>query len=103
MNKQAAGHVWKREKAVNLILMVRRAIAAASKVGLLLNVRRDDLPGVLDVLPALKKPTISMLSDPDWVAVNTIIEEAVVRQILPKLKAANAQGIVEYPLNKIVL
>ncbi len=103
MNKQAAADAWKREKAENLILMLQGAIAAASKVGLLLNVRRDDLPGVLDVLPALKKPTISTLSDPDWVAVNTIIEEAVVRQILPKLKAANAQGIVEYPLNKIVL
>ncbi len=103
MNKQAAVHAWKREKAENLIIMLQGAIAAASKVGLLLNVRRDDLPGVLDVLPALKKPTISPLSDPDWVAVNTIVEEAVVRQILPKLKAANAQGIVEYPLNKIVL
>jgi ATP phosphoribosyltransferase len=103
MNKQAAADAWKREKAENLILMLQGAIAAASKVGLLLNVHRDDLPGVLDVLPALKKPTISALSDPDWVAVNTIIEEAVVRQILPKLKAAKAQGIVEYPLNKIVL
>jgi ATP phosphoribosyltransferase len=103
MNRQAATDAWKREKAENLILMLQGAIAAATKVGLLLNVRRDDLPGVLDVLPALKKPTISTLSDPDWVAVNTIIEEAVVRQILPKLKAANAQGIVEYPLNKIVL
>jgi ATP phosphoribosyltransferase len=102
MNRQAAADAWKREKAENLILMLQGAIAAATKVGLLLNVRRDDLPGVLDVLPALKKPTISTLSDPDWVAVNTIIEEAVVRQILPKLKAANAQGIVEYPLNKIV-
>jgi ATP phosphoribosyltransferase len=103
MNRQATADGWKREKAENLILMLQGAIAAATKVGLLLNVRRDDLPGVLDVLPALKKPTISTLSDPDWVAVNTIIEEAVVRQILPKLKAANAQGIVEYPLNKIVL
>jgi ATP phosphoribosyltransferase len=103
MNLGAAGDPWKREKAQNLILMLQGAIAAASKVGLLLNVRRDDLNGVLDVLPALKKPTISTLSDPDWVAVNTIIEESVVRQILPKLKAANAQGIVEYPLNKIVL
>jgi ATP phosphoribosyltransferase len=103
MNRDGAGDPWKREKAQNLILMLQGAIAAASKVGLLLNVRRDDLNGVLDVLPALKKPTISTLSDPDWVAVNTIIEESVVRQILPKLKAANAQGIVEYPLNKIVL
>jgi ATP phosphoribosyltransferase len=103
MNRSAASDPWKREKAQNLILMLQGAIAAASKVGLLLNVRRDDLNGVLDVLPALKNPTISTLSDPDWVAVNTIIEESVVRQILPKLKAANAQGIVEYPLNKIVL
>ena len=103
MNRHAAADSWKREKADNLILMLQGAIAAASKVGLLLNVRRDDLPAVLDVLPALKKPTISTLSDPEWVAVNTILEEAVVRQILPKLKAANAQGIVEYPLNKIVL
>jgi ATP phosphoribosyltransferase len=69
-------------------------------VGLLLNVHRDDLQAVL---PALKKPTISALSDPEWVAINTIVKEAVVRQILPKLKAAKAQGIVEYPLNKIVL
>lgn len=103
MNRDAAADPWKRQKVENLILMLQGAIAAASKVGLLLNVRRDDLPRVLDVLPALKKPTISTLSDPEWVAVNTIIEEAVVRQILPKLKAANAQGIVEYPLNKIVL
>jgi ATP phosphoribosyltransferase len=103
MNREAAADLWKREKAENLILMLQGAIAAASKVGLLLNVHRDDLPAVLGVLPALKKPTISALSDPDWVAVNTIIEEAVVRQILPKLKAAKAQGIVEYPLNKIVL
>ena len=103
MNRNAGADPWKREKADNLILMLQGAIAAASKVGLMLNVRRDDLAGVLGVLPALKNPTISTLSDPDWVAVNTIIEEAVVRQILPKLKAAKAQGIVEYPLNKIVL
>jgi ATP phosphoribosyltransferase len=103
MNRQAGADPWKREKAENLILMLQGAIAAANKVGLMLNVRRDDLAGVLGVLPALKNPTISTLSDPDWVAVNTIIEEAVVRQILPKLKAAKAQGIVEYPLNKIVL
>ena len=102
MNRAAAADSWKREKAQNLILMLQGAIAAASKVGLLLNVHRNDLASVLDVLPALKKPTISTLSDPDWVAVNTIIEEAVVRQILPKLKAARAQGIVEYPLNKVV-
>src|ERR1700704_4884508 len=103
MNCAAAADHWKREKTENLILMLQGAIAAASKVGLLLNVHRDDLQAVLGVLPALKKPTISALSDPDWVAINTIVEEAVVRQILPRLKAAKAQGIVEYPLNKIVL
>jgi ATP phosphoribosyltransferase len=103
MNQQAAADPWKREKAQNLILMLQGAIDATHKVGLMLNVRRADLEAVLGVLPALKNPTISTLSDPDWVAVNTIIEEAVVRQILPKLKAAKAQGIVEYPLNKIVL
>ena len=103
MNKEAAADAWKREKAENLTLMLQGAIDATHKVGLMLNVRRADLQAVLGVLPALKNPTISTLSDPDWVAVNTIIEEAVVRQILPKLKAAKAQGIVEYPLNKIVL
>jgi len=103
MNRQAAARSWKREKAENLILMLQGAIDATNKVGLMLNVRREHLDAVLAVLPALKNPTISTLSDPDWVAVNTIIEEAVVRQILPKLKAAKAQGIVEYPLNKIVL
>jgi ATP phosphoribosyltransferase len=103
MNRAASADGWKREKANNLILMLQGAIDAASKVGLMLNVRRNDLAGVLSVLPALKNPTISPLSDLDWVAVNTIIEEAVVRHILPKLKLANAQGIVEYPLHKIVL
>jgi ATP phosphoribosyltransferase len=103
MNREAAADPWKREKAESLVLMLQGAIDATNKVGLMLNVRREDLDAVLGVLPALKNPTISTLSDPQWVAVNTIIEEAVVRQILPKLKAAKAQGIVEYPLNKIVL
>jgi ATP phosphoribosyltransferase len=103
MNRKAAEDAAKREKADNLVLMLQGAIAAATRVGLMLNVRRDDLAAVLAVLPALKNPTISALSDSEWVAVNTIIEEAVVRQILPRLKAARAQGIVEYPLNKIVL
>lgn len=103
MNRKAADDPAKREKAENVVLMLQGAIAAATRVGLMLNVRQEDLAAVLAVLPALKNPTISALSDSDWVAVNTIIEEAVVRQILPKLKAAKAQGIVEYPLNKIVL
>jgi len=103
MNRKAAADPAKREKAENLVLMLQGAIAAATRVGLMLNVRREDLDGVLAALPALKNPTISSLSDADWAAVNTIIEESVVRQILPRLKAAKAQGIVEYPLNKIVL
>lgn len=103
MNLNAAQDAAKREKAENIVLMLQGAIAAATRVGLMLNVKREDLATVLGVLPALKNPTISSLSDSDWVAVNTVVEEAVVRQILPRLKAAKAQGIVEYPLNKIVL
>jgi ATP phosphoribosyltransferase len=103
MNRKAAQDPAKRQKAESIVLMLQGAIAAATRVGLMLNVRQQDLAAVLAVLPALKNPTISSLSDSEWVAVNTVIEEAVVRQILPKLKAAKAQGIVEYPLNKIVL
>lgn len=103
MNRKSAEDPAKREKAESMVLMLQGAIAAATRVGLMLNVRREDLAAVLSVLPALKNPTVSALSDSDWVAVNTIIEEAVVRQILPRLKTAKAQGIVEYPLNKIVL
>jgi len=103
MNRKAAEDPAKRQKAENLVLMLQGAIAAATRVGLMLNVKQQDLAAVLAVLPALKNPTISALSDSEWVAVNTVVEEAVVRQILPKLKAARAQGIVEYPLNKIVL
>ncbi len=102
-NRTSWEEPWKRQKVSNLALLLQGAIAAYNKVGLMLNVRRDDLPGVLSVLPALKNPTVSALSDPDWVAVNTIVDEEVVRQLIPKLKAARGQGIVEYPLNKIVL
>ena len=78
-------------------------INALGQVGLMLNVRKEDLAAVVDVLPALKKPTVSHLTDEDWLAVNTILEETTVRQIIPRLKEAGAQGIVEYPLNKIVM
>ncbi len=93
----------KRQKMETIVMLLRGAIEAAGKVGLMLNVQRQDLEKVLGVLPALKRPTVSNLSDPDWVAVNTVIEEKTVREIIPRLKAAKAQGIVEYPLNKIVL
>jgi ATP phosphoribosyltransferase len=94
---------WKRQKIQTLVMLLQGAIEAAGKVGLMLNVRRADLANVLAVLPALKRPTVSNLSDADWVAVNTVIEERTVREIIPRLKAAHAQGIVEYPLNKIVI
>jgi ATP phosphoribosyltransferase len=94
---------WKRQKIQTLVMLLQGAIEAAGKVGLMLNVRRTDLENVLSVLPALKRPTVSNLSDADWVAVNTVIEERTVREIIPRLKAARAQGIVEYPLNKIVI
>jgi ATP phosphoribosyltransferase len=102
-NPSALDDGWKRRKIDNLALLLRAAIEAQGRVGLMLNVTRVDLPGVLALLPALQKPTISSLSDADWVAVNTIIEERTVRELIPALKAARAQGIVEYPLNKIVL
>jgi ATP phosphoribosyltransferase len=93
----------KRAKMETIVMLLKSAIDAAGKVGLMMNVRREDLEKVLRVLPALKMPTISALSEPEWVAVNTVIEEKTVREIIPRLKAANAQGIVEYPLNKIVM
>jgi ATP phosphoribosyltransferase len=102
-NSAAWEDAWKRQKIQTLVMLVQGAIEASGKVGLMLNVRRADLQKVLGVLPALKRPTISNLSDPDWVAVNTVIEEKTVREIIPRLKSANAQGIVEYPLNKIVV
>src|SRR5580765_7193086 len=93
----------KRTKLENIALLLKAAIEAQGRVGLMLNVRRADLAAVLALLPALQRPTISALSDDEWVAVNTIIEERTVRDLIPKLKAARAEGIVEYPLNKIVL
>jgi ATP phosphoribosyltransferase len=83
--------------------MLQGAMAAQNRVGLMLNVRSEDLQNVLAVLPALKKPTISTLSDRDWVAVNTVIEESEAWLVIPRLKEARAQGIVEYPLNKVVM
>ena len=92
----------KRKKLDDLRLLLEGAINALGKVGLMLNVEKHNLTAVLDVLPALKKPTVSHLSDEDWLAVNTILDESTVRTIIPRLKEAGAQGIVEYPLNKIV-
>jgi ATP phosphoribosyltransferase len=102
-NHQALADGWKRTKIENIALLLKAAIEAQGRVGMMLNVRRADLGDVLAILPALQRPTISALSDTEWVAVNTIIEERTVRDLIPRLKAAHAEGIVEYPLNKIVL
>jgi len=102
-NKMALADPWKKTKLENVALLLRAAIEAHGRVGLMLNVRRTDLDEVLSLLPALQRPTISSLSDENWVALNTIIEERAVRDLIPKLKAAGGQGIVEYPLNKIVV
>jgi ATP phosphoribosyltransferase len=102
-NGRALADDWKRTKIDNIALLLKAAIEAQGRVGLMLNVKREDLDGILSLLPALQRPTVSSLSDAEWVAVNTIIEERTVRELIPRLKAARAQGIVEYPLNKIVL
>jgi ATP phosphoribosyltransferase len=94
---------WKHRKLADIKMLLDGAISALSRVGLMLNVRRSNLDAVIAALPALKNPTISQLSDPDWVAVNTILEEVTVRSIIPRLKEAGAQDIVEYPLTKIVI
>ena len=93
---------WKRQKIEDIALMLKGAMAAEGMVGLMMNVARADLDAVLAILPALDKPTISSLSDPSWVDVNTIVDEDIVRVIAPQLKKAGARGIVEYPLNKII-
>lgn len=102
-NKESWSDDWKRRKLEDMKMLLEGAISALGKVGLMLNVRREDLEQVLGVLPALKNPTVSPLSDGEWLAVNTILDESTVRVIIPRLKEAGAQGIVEYPLNKIVM
>ena len=102
-NVDSWGEVWKRQKLEDIRMLLEGAIAALGKVGLMLNVSKENLAAVLAVLPALKKPTVGHLSDEDWLAVNTILDESTVRTIIPRLKQAGAEGIVEYPLNKIVM
>ena len=101
-NRDSWTDEWKRRKLEDVRMLLEGAINALGKVGLMLNVRGRDLQAVLSVLPALKNPTISQLSDQEWLAVNTILDESTVRTIIPRLKDAGAQDIVEYPLNKIV-
>ncbi len=102
-NRNAWADPWKRSKIETLSLMLNGAMAAQTQVGLMLNVERANLDAVLGVLPALNSPTVSHLQNAAWVAVNTILEQAVVRDVIPRLKAAGATGIVEYPLSKVVL
>jgi ATP phosphoribosyltransferase len=101
-NPQAAADPWKRQKMDDLVLMLKGAMAAEGKVGLMMNVPKARLDDVLKLLPALQTPTESPLADPDWMALNTILDEDVVRRIIPALKRAGATGIVEYPLTKII-
>jgi ATP phosphoribosyltransferase len=102
-NRDSWQDAEKQQKLSDIKMLLEGAISALGKVGLMLNVRKSDLDAVLSVLPALKNPTISHLSDEAWLAVNTILDETTVRTIIPRLKQAGAQGIVEYPLNKIVM
>jgi ATP phosphoribosyltransferase len=101
-NKNSYKDIWKKTKMEEIALLLKGAIAAEEKVGLKMNVRKENLKKVIAKLPALKNPTISGLSDDGWFAIETIIDERIVRQIIPGLKKAGAQGIIEYPLNKVI-
>ncbi len=101
-NHTAIADPWKKQKIDDIVLMLRGAMAAEGRVGLMMNVERKDLTKILALLPALQNPTVSELSDKQWAAVNTILDESTVRHLIPRLRAAGARGIVEYPLSKII-
>jgi ATP phosphoribosyltransferase len=101
-NRDSYREPWKKQKIDDMVLMIRGAMAAEGKVGLMMNVPRERLAQVLSLLPALQKPTVSSLADEAWVDVNTVLDESIVRQIIPRLKSAGARGIVEYPLSKVI-
>ena len=101
-NHRAMSDAWKRRKIETMILLLEGAFAARDKVGLKMNLPEARLPELLKALPALRNPTIAHLATPEWVAVETIIDESVVREIIPQLKSLGAEGIIEYPLNKVV-
>ncbi len=101
-NKKSWQDSWKKQKVETLAMMLKGALQAEEKVGLKMNIPRAKLDALLTQLPALRNPTISTLSKADWVAVETIIDEKIVREIIPQLKAAGAEGIIEYPLNKVI-
>lgn len=102
VNKTAYQNKWKKDKISQIVLLLLGAITAEGRVGLKMNVARRDIKRVISLLPALKNPTISSLSRGDWYAVETIVEEKIVRSLLPRLKSAGAEGIIEYPLNKLI-
>jgi len=102
-NKESYKNEWKKQKMDRLVLMIKGALCARDKVGLKLNLPKEALDAVLEKLPSLRRPTISRLADENWVAIETIIEDSVARQIIPDLKILGAEGIIEYPLNKIVV
>ena len=101
-NNQSYQESWKKSKIDDLAMMLSGAMAAEGRVGLMMNVRKDKLPEAVAILPSLQNPTVSPLADEEWVAINTIIEEDIVRNIVPPLKSIGVKGIVEYPLNKII-
>ncbi|MCS7049081.1 MAG: ATP phosphoribosyltransferase, partial [Verrucomicrobiae bacterium] len=101
-NRRSWAVEWKRRKIENLAMLLRGALAAEEKVGLKMNLPSEKLEGLLRMLPALRNPTVSPLAQAGWVAVETVADERVVREIIPQLKAAGAEGIIEYPLNKVV-
>lgn len=101
-NKQSWQDEWKRRKIENLALLLQGAIAAEGRVGLKMNVPRSRMEDVARVVPSMKNPTISPLSDPDWVAMEVVVPEVEVRRLIPELKRMGAQDIIEYPLNKVI-
>jgi ATP phosphoribosyltransferase len=101
-NRTSYADFWVKSKIDNIALMLQSCLEAEGKVGLMMNVHRQNLDAVLKMLPALQTPTVSHLSDPDWVALNTIVDESLVRTIIPQLKQSGAKGIVEYPISKII-
>ncbi|MBW7888303.1 MAG: ATP phosphoribosyltransferase [Bacteroidetes bacterium] len=101
-NKKSWNDPWKREKIENMAMLLEGAINAGNRVGLKMNLRKSNLEAITLLIPALRKPTVSQLSDPEWVAIETIIEEKIVRSIIPQLKRHGAEGIIEYPLNKVI-
>ncbi len=101
-NPNVLKDIWKKEKIENIALLLKGALEAEGMVGLKMNIEKKNLKQIEQILPSLKNPTISQLSDPNWVAVEVVLKENEVKKIIPKLKKSGAQGIIEYPLNKVI-